>query len=115
MSRYQFTQYARGAEEAPLAFPLPWPFRFMSKVAMGEGCWLWLGSKDRHGYGKWSEGYRTIAAHRQAYMWTYGPTDLFILHECDTRACVRPTHLKPGTHQQNMADAKARGTMRRSR
>jgi hypothetical protein len=88
-----------------------WPESFQAKVDVTETCWLWTGAVTHNGYGKWRKDGRTIRAHRQAYTWAYGPTGLFVLHECDTPACVRPTHLKAGTHQQNMIDRRTRGTM----
>lgn len=39
----------------------------------------------------------------------------FLLHSCDTRLCVELTHLRVGTHEENMADRKARGRYNTSR
>ncbi len=74
---------------------------FLSHVRVGRGCWLWAGAKDKNGYGRIG-GTGT---------W---PT-LPILHGCDTPACVRPSHLREGSQQQNIAEVAVRGRMFNSR
>jgi hypothetical protein len=48
---------------------------------------------------------------------TYGPipAGLEVLHRCDVTLCVRPDHLRLGTHTDNMADAAAKGRLHVSR
>lgn len=88
--------------------------RFWSKVDMSGGpaaCWPWMAGLGRHGYGKfWNEG-RTIAAHRVALTISAGaiPYGAWVLHSCDVPGCCNPMHLRPGSHAENMADMKARG------
>lgn len=85
---------------------------FWEYVATGPGCWLWGGWLTSEGYGRlWINGQGYDAAHRVAYQLAWGPIPggLEVMHGCDVRACVRPTHLTPGTHAQNMADMAARG------
>ncbi|NBW15797.1 MAG: HNH endonuclease [Caulobacteraceae bacterium] len=71
-----------------------------------SGCWLWLGSVDRCGYGKISAGRETLA-HRASYKIFKG----FICegneidHLCKTRSCVNPSHLESVTHAENIARA----------
>lgn len=54
---------------------------------------------------------KSTLAHRYSYELVYGPIPegLFVLHSCDVKACVRPTHLSVGTQLENMQQCKARG------
>jgi len=66
---------------------------------------------NRDGYvWHWFMG-RRVSAHRLAFIAVNGPIPrgMHVLHRCDKRDCVNPDHLYLGTHQQNMADAKAKG------
>lgn len=84
---------------------------FMSKVDTSSDCWLWIGAKSSNGYGR---GYHpdlmvTKYAHRLSFEMFFGYEPKEILHSCDNRACVKPTHLSDGTHTQNMRDMAAKG------
>jgi hypothetical protein len=85
--------------------------RFFEKVVISEGgCWLWQASGDRDGYGIVQWGDRLQRAHRVAYALSYGdPGASYVLHTCDTPACVNPAHLRLGDHADNMADMVAKG------
>lgn len=66
-----------------------------------EGCWEWEGPRDRHGYGR--HGSRGLA-HRIVYVALVGPVPegLELDHLCRNPTCVRPDHLEPVTHAENV-------------
>jgi hypothetical protein len=93
--------------------------RFWSRVekADGDACWEWTASKFPGGYGrvalprKNGSAQELDGAHRIAWLLVNGPIplNLWVLHRCDNRSCCRPDHLFLGTHQDNMADMRAKG------
>jgi hypothetical protein len=90
---------------------LPVEERFWKKVAKSEdGCWLWIArGKTAFGYGLFKDRFEThtMPAHRWSWMLTYGeiPPGAWVLHKCDTPACVRPDHLYIGGLAENTRDA----------
>ncbi len=85
--------------------------RFDVKVQKTSGCWLWTGSLTK-GYGHFRVHGQLMYAHRFAWEREHGrkiPDGLLVLHECDTPACVRPSHLFVGTQSDNMRDMVAKG------
>lgn len=86
--------------------------RFDSKFIISDGCWEWLGSSDKDGYGNfWDCEQKTnVRAHRYAFEREYGPLgDLYACHKCDNPSCVRPSHLFAGTNSDNMNDKVSKG------
>jgi len=92
---------------------------FWRKVHKTDGCWLWTSrSRSSQGYGLFSicvesprgPAWRLESAHRISHELFIGPIPegLHVLHSCDTGICVRPDHLRAGTHDDNMADKVAR-------
>ena len=69
-----------------------------------SGCWLWIGSSARLGYGQLYVNGRLTPAHRFSYEHYIGPipTGLELDHLCRVPACVNPKHLEPVTHRENM-------------
>lgn len=87
--------------------------RFLEKVEkMPSGCWEWRGAKTHNGYGHFNHGVR---AHRFSYELFVGPipSGLVVMHSCDNRACVNPSHLSCGTAADNAADKVAQGRQSR--
>lgn len=85
--------------------------RFWSKVAKGDGCWLWHGATTKAGYGIVYTKRGRQYAHRLSWELGGGANadGLVICHHCDTPACVRPDHLFLGTHADNQADKVRKG------
>ena len=99
--------------------------RFWSHVhkpddaADDTACWLWTGNKYLNGYGMVSVEDYPHLAHRVAYELTYGPIadGCLVLHKCDNKPCVNPSHLFLGTQKDNVQDMlrKGRGRYQRRR
>ena len=89
--------------------------RFLSKITpTKDGCLVWTGSTNQKGYGRFSINYKKVAVHRFSYETYVGeiPEDMFILHSCDNRPCVLPSHLRVGTASDKMKDMGERNKTR---
>ena len=71
-----------------------------------SGCLEWCGRSLYSGYGYMRYGLRMVAAPRLSYMAFVGeiPQGLCVLHRCDNRLCIEPSHLFLGTHKDNAVD-----------
>jgi len=78
--------------------------RFLSHIAMGNGCWEWCGARTGSGYGHMKIDGSMVLAHRISYSLFVGEPGEVVMHLCDNPACVRPTHLQSGTQLDNMRD-----------
>ena len=98
---------------------------FWAKVDRSGLCWEWRSSRDDRGYGRFKMGPRhaqkSIRAHRVAWVLKHGPVPdgLELDHLCRNHACVRPSHLEPVTHAENvrrgiMAEVSARRATKRT-
>lgn len=93
--------------------------RFTKKyVVLDNGCWQWIGTVHRHGYGRFYDyGNHFYPAHRWAYEHWVGPIPEgmqvdHICHDpsdcsggygCLHRRCVNPEHMEIVTVQENLA------------
>lgn len=82
--------------------------RFWSRVDKTShegGCWLFMGARDKLGYGDVGFKGRHLQAHRLAWIITNGePGELDVLHKCNNPPCCNPSHLYLGTDADNARD-----------
>jgi len=81
--------------------------RFWSKVTKTPTCWLWNAGKLGK-YGGIGVNCVHTLAHRISWEMAHGqsiPSGLWVLHSCDNTLCVNPSHLRIGTHSDNLRDS----------
>lgn len=111
VAKYCSVQCADAAKIGVEAVPIRERFWGKIDIRREDECWMWLGSKDRRGYGSFRKDGSTRKAHRVAYELANGPITggLHVRHKCDVPSCCNPAHLELGTHQENMMDRVVRG------
>jgi hypothetical protein len=89
--------------------------RILANTAKQGDCLLYLGVKDRDGYGFITTGKKQakkiIRVHRYVCEHHKGEPEqsfLFAIHSCDQPSCVNPDHLSWGTHKENRKQARDR-------
>jgi len=84
---------------------------FLKYVNKTDYCWEWTGAINGRGYGNYSINCKAKSAHRVAYALWRGeiPAGMYVMHTCDNRKCVNPSHLVVGTAKDNMDDMARKG------
>ena len=80
---------------------------------MATCCWEWTGAKNNDGYGRFNlgaeNGSKLGRPHAVSLSFGLGYMPAYVMHKCDNPCCVRPSHLKEGTHAENTKEAYAKG------
>lgn len=102
--------------EPPYALALYLRFLKYVKQSGPNGCWWWIGGKDKDGYGKFKFKGHDLKAHRVSFAIFGGdlPEGFTVNHkkECLNRSCVNPAHLEAMPWGDNCADANRRRKVR---
>ena len=77
-----------------------------------SGCWEWIAGFSGVGYGRvasWID--KSRYAHRAMFSLAIAPIPdgIYVLHSCDNRKCINPSHLWSGSHLENQVDKKNKG------
>lgn len=97
-----------------MVWPSPDVERFWSNVHKTDTCWLWTGRCTSGGYGVFHGKGGTYSAHVVAWEIANDaemPVGKEGGHTCNNPPCVRPDHVLPMTHLQNMQMAQKAGRL----
>ena len=85
--------------------------RFWFGVQKTKSCWNWIKANRGNGYGAIRINKKTYNTHRISWIIHFGqiPNHLCVLHTCDNRKCIKPTHLWLGTKTDNNRDMFKKG------
>lgn len=82
--------------------------RFRLSYVDIDGCWIWIRSRFRDGYGAATIAGKTKRAHRVSYEMFYNVSlsrENLIHHICKNKACVNPQHLEITTQYTHIDSA----------
>ena len=76
---------------------------YLSEPEPNSGCWLWLGTQNKKGYGN----FQGRIASRVSYIAFRGEIapDLTIDHLCKNKSCINPAHLEAVSNRENILRA----------
>jgi hypothetical protein len=85
--------------------------RLVLHSAPNGDCLVWRGAVSTGGYPILTIRRKSFYAHRIQYIVNHGwiGPEVVVRHTCDNPLCIRPDHLIPGTHADNVADKVHRG------
>ena len=87
--------------------------KIRSKTVPSGDCILWVGGKDKDGYGRVRAFGKNTGVHRLVWFMEHGeiPHGMVVCHKCDTPSCVNVEHLFIGTQKTNIRDASEKGRL----
>lgn len=82
--------------------------RILGNIKKENGCWIWLGKKNKQGYGEIMIGGKRRRLTRLVYEFFKEPLidKLYVCHTCDNPPCINPGHLWQGNNRDNQLDKK---------
>ena len=86
--------------------------RIVRHIVVSEnGCHLFMGHRNKDGYGRIGKGNSLVFVHREMFKHHNPEFEItgVIMHTCDTPNCVNPEHLRHGTQAENIADMVEKG------
>lgn len=86
--------------------------RILRRAVRSGECLIWTGADNGNGYGViGDENRRSVYVHRVIAAHHLGPIppNIQVMHSCDVRPCVEPTHLSFGTKRENEDDKVRKG------
>lgn len=76
---------------------------------LSDACWEWQGPLNYKGYGRAHLGRgKQEFVHRRMFELAHGYLPPVVMHVCDNRRCVHPSHLKAGDNYTNVQDRQAK-------
>lgn len=77
---------------------------FEARTEWDGDCLIWVGSRNKAGYGVIRDKGKNVYAHRYAYYTEHGEIEsgLLVDHMCHVRACCNVAHLRAVTNKQNL-------------
>lgn len=85
------------------------------ELGLERPCRLWTGKVGHNGYASHNVLGLFLAHRVSHFVWNTKGEEFdceVIMHRCDVRHCIEPTHLVEGTMVENMQDASAKGRLK---